>query len=224
MALYRFRKGDQQPSDVIIHYGRSIRDGAPGVGTGNWDRGGSSLPELKIGKAVFRGVNKLFKKNNKEPDKIKEALEDRVKNNKVENEDIIKKSPKHVQKMFNDKWDPSEVSKNWEENKKHLKEVADLGIKAIQDHDGIAGSGIDNGWRNWFLFEDQTIGMPLMAHYIISGYTAKQVKDLVSTVRTMHYTYDDPVVFNIKEGQFNDDFIDTCERIFVLENSSFKKR
>jgi hypothetical protein len=31
-------------SDELYHYGRSIKDGAPGVGTGNWRRGGSSGP------------------------------------------------------------------------------------------------------------------------------------------------------------------------------------
>lgn len=29
-------------TDWLMHYGRSIKDGAPGVGTGNWRRGGSS--------------------------------------------------------------------------------------------------------------------------------------------------------------------------------------
>ena len=28
--------------DYLMHYGRSIKDGAPGVGTGNWDRSGNS--------------------------------------------------------------------------------------------------------------------------------------------------------------------------------------
>lgn len=114
MALYRFRKGDQQPSDVIIHYGRSIRDGAPGVGTGNWDRGGMS-PGTAIStggdgptRANFRlglfgriKYKKKVKQYNKEQDRLEEENPDLVKRGKELRDKINKK--------FEDYWQSDRI-------------------------------------------------------------------------------------------------------------------
>lgn len=47
--------GNRYPS-YLIHYGRSKDDGAPGVGTGNWRRGGG----------VFSSVLSKIKKTDNE--------------------------------------------------------------------------------------------------------------------------------------------------------------
>lgn len=41
--------------DYLMHYGRSIKDGAPGVGTGNWRRGGSLIGN------IFNGIKSRIK-------------------------------------------------------------------------------------------------------------------------------------------------------------------
>lgn len=43
-SRYRFKKKEETylNTNYLCHYGRSIRDGAPGVGTGNWRRGGGT--------------------------------------------------------------------------------------------------------------------------------------------------------------------------------------
>ena len=40
--------------DELYHYGRSIKDGAPGVGTGNWRRGGGARSESAVRQEYYR--------------------------------------------------------------------------------------------------------------------------------------------------------------------------
>lgn len=48
--------------DYLMHYGVSIKDGAPGVGTGNWRRGGSLIGN------IFNGIKSRIKPKNTEMD------------------------------------------------------------------------------------------------------------------------------------------------------------
>lgn len=63
--------------DYLMHYGRSINDGAPGVGTGNWRRGGSMSPHAT---EVVYSVNEYMAreryKQNKPKSIIRRAVHD----------------------------------------------------------------------------------------------------------------------------------------------------
>ena len=61
---YRIRKKNERPkrNDYLCHYGVSIKNGAPGVGTGNWRRGGGSF---NIDKQI---VKSGYKKQSEAPE------------------------------------------------------------------------------------------------------------------------------------------------------------
>ena len=67
--------------------------------------------------------------------------------------------------------------------KERINEAADLGLKALKEKryldDDVVG---DNGWRDWFLYEDQTFGMGLVADMINRGYSANQVSKMIDIV------------------------------------------
>ncbi len=95
--------------------------------------------------------------------------------------------------------------------KKKLDEVADLGYSALskmrgynkEDDDDVeyymkteglsrekAEQTVKKGNREWFLFEDQTIGMPMIAGLVKKGYSADQVGKMVDIVES-NYGYDE---------------------------------
>lgn len=166
-------------------------------------------------RAAEEYLNELFPKSK---DSIKELVErDPDEYQRRKNEQIINKTP-HLKEMFNDKFRPSEAEKT---DKKHYVDVANLGLKALRKMDGVPSDiEIDDGWRDWFMYEDQTIGAPLVAHYIVNGKNAKQVKELIDVVKNMDYSYNDPVVFEIQEGDNGGGlkkFADACEEVLEEE-------
>ena len=74
------------------------------------------------------------------------------------------------------------------DRKKELYDSADIGLKALQKLE--PGILMDeeysperiNDTKNWFLYEDQTDGMGVIANLVDQGYTAKQCKDLLKIV------------------------------------------
>lgn len=70
------------------------------------------------------------------------------------------------------------------EDRKHLEEVADLGLETlIRQHGQFSDLGPgDEDSRDWFLYEDQTIGCATIADLIKRGYTGDQVCKLLDIV------------------------------------------
>lgn len=131
------------------------------------------------------------------------------------------------------------------EYRKRLNDVADLGIKALpklqsfwdkeqfeyddwdREH-GYTKEEVGQSNREWFLFEDQTIGMPSVAELINKGVPAKKVKSMIEAA---HYVdvddYDtrgmNGFVFGVHEGDMGYDsngkggmlsnFADACEEV-----------
>lgn len=67
----------------------------------------------------------------------------------------------------------------------------------------------------WFLWEDQTLGMPTVADLANQGYSAKQIKSLIAAVNAMDSDeiYSDntpPGYFGLRNYYGNDNFIDNC--------------
>ena len=189
-------------------------------------------------------LNLLFPKSG---DSIKSIAErDRAKEKREEYEQALKEqeridrehdnsvmqrinSKSYLKEMFEDKYEPEWTrmvnGKRDLKDRKHFEDVANLGLKAIRKIDtkygGRSDIELDDGWRDWFMYEDQTIGQPLVAHYIVKGKTADQVKEFISDVEDLSiYSYDDPVVFSIKEGNWQStlkDFADACEEVLEEE-------
>lgn len=122
--------------------------------------------------------------------------------------------------------------KNNPKERKRMDEAAEIGVRAV---DNVRSYGIDydnlndnerRNERKWFLFEDQTIGMPIIADYINRGKSAKDVKELIEYVNEIGYDYDDEsadgaeqsVRFGINEGYMygkaGEEFADECEKVY----------
>lgn len=101
--------------------------------------------------------------------------------------------------------------------------AADLGLKAMVesndiDQDWLDGMGKANA-REWFVYEDQTIGYATVADLINQGYSAKDVKAFINDVEQkfnnaegddwdrMYQDY-----FDVLEGYKLESFADACER------------
>lgn len=159
-----------------------------------------------------------------------------------------------------DCWNPEDV--DWREmikgeskNAKRAIAAADLGLKAL---DKVRGPGyIDddetftkelmaqegysrekaekiakNSNREWFLYEDQTIGLPTIADLINQGYTSKQVSKLIDRVSRREDDYYDELdskssyvatktetnVFNLTQSSWNDENKKFAEACYEIKN------
>ena len=69
--------------------------------------------------------------------------------------------------------------------RKRADDAAVLGLKTLIRLDG-KNTDIDNpndkGWKEWFLFEDQTIGMPTLADLVNQGYSKEKILETMSTI------------------------------------------
>lgn len=99
-----------------------------------------------------------------------------------------------------------------------LNEAATLGIKAMQEL-GDRDVQLDNDWKKWFVYEDQTIGLATVADLINQGKTKEQIKDLIEYADNLDYSraYDGPV-FELTEAKRHsfpdiDSFIDACLKV-----------
>lgn len=70
--------------------------------------------------------------------------------------------------------------------RKRLDNAAELGVKALKLHGADLGydtymmdSEDHESLKDWFLWEDQTIGLPMIADLVNQGYTTKQINKLI---------------------------------------------
>ena len=67
--------------------------------------------------------------------------------------------------------------------KERINAAADLGLKVLREKKYVDEDAVGNDdMREWFLFEDQTFGMGLVADMINRGYTASQVSKMIDVV------------------------------------------
>lgn len=83
---------------------------------------------------------------------------------------------------------PKQLSRD--EARHRRTQAADLGLKAlanmgVADTDWLDDMDKDSS-REWFLWEDQTIGLGMIADLINQGYTAKQCEKLINIVESNH--------------------------------------
>ena len=113
------------------------------------------------------------------------------------------------------------------EYRERANKAADLGLEALERmNPGTMGDLVpgDNNSREWFLYEDQTIGLAMVADLINQGYTAKQVSDLISICESSGLSYYDSyegnlsshagkAMFEIEEGYRGSTFANECEKV-----------
>ena len=94
--------------------------------------------------------------------------------------------------------------------------AAELGLKALIKTGRYNGDGSynDKNTKDWFLYEDQTIGLATIADLVNRGKTKKEIKDLMKSsdmIRQTSYEEDRiPGRFELNESYADDEFIDAC--------------
>ena len=116
------------------------------------------------------------------------------------------------------------------EEKKRFREAADLGLAAMENMGADTGDEPEDeeeqDWvREWFLFEDQTIGMGMIADYINQGHSAEEASKVIDKVNDLSYSdhhmirnslteLENGVIFDIQAGDWNGSlkrFAEECE-------------
>ena len=102
---------------------------------------------------------------------------------------------------------------------------AALGLKALDKMDSFGSESIDyndKGMQDWFLYEDQTIGMSTVASMINRGVPVEDVKKVIKDVENSDLTYGygderdpNPVIdhfaFDVREGNYKNALIEFAE-------------
>lgn len=114
-------------------------------------------------------------------------------------------------------------------DKKRADLAAETGLKALKKLGrDIPDDASDDDKKDWFLYEDQTVGLPVIADLINRGYTSKQVGNLIDEVNDRDWaSYDDPkesdLAFNLRETVHNSagkKFARACDET-ILESFVF---
>ncbi len=153
----------------------------------------------------------------------------------------VKEVENQIKEVTKDCWNLDyQKYRNDPEERDRANKAADLGLEAINK---IRGNGyiykdadidyyvnkyglsrdeaskqILKSNREWFLFEDQTIGLPMIADLVNQGYSSEKISEMIDTVNK-NYTYhlgENPVVFNIQESNYaneNKKFAEACEEV-----------
>lgn len=117
--------------------------------------------------------------------------------------------------------------------KERFDEAADLGLKVLKNQHMADPSDIgDPDMRWWFLYEDQTFGMGMVADMINRGYSSQQVSKMIDTIENNAGGYWDDdsnfndhtkhVLFDVLEGNWEDSlktFAKNCEEVKKQEQS-----
>lgn len=111
---------------------------------------------------------------------------------------------------------------------KRADKIAEFGLKALN----YSERDIRRDWsdplydpknksnKDWFLYEDQTIGLPSLADMAMRGYSKDQIKDVISKSKDVYWNDPDEdhpgVCFDLSEGykieKYVDDFVDYYEK------------
>lgn len=150
-------------------------------------------------------------------------------------EDHNVKTPKYVNRITKDclpfDGGPSEYMPKAEIDRR-ANNAAVLGLKALKEMDPYSVGDIDvdkpDAWdKMWFVYEDQTIGMAMIADLVNQGYSAKECKKLIDVAETVGYLdYKDErfeprahgAIFDITEGNWGNGlalFADACEKVKI---------
>ena len=190
-------------------------------------------------------------------DGVKATIETSTKpsnNSNVENKSEYAKQINNVKKLIdnNDIIGDSKVSELWRSDnpsdKKRVRDAADLGLKALDKMGRDAAddiNNIDDYDREWFMFEDQTLGLMTVADMVNRGKSKDQVKKAIDAADSVTYDfYDDPhlsrdgsnsTIFSLQEAadgamtyssKYGEkkNFLDACYEVKAEQNASSNKQ
>lgn len=116
--------------------------------------------------------------------------------------------------------------------KREWRDAADLGLKVYENNGELDLQNISdkerNSLRNWFIYEDQTIGKPEIAAMVNRGYKNEEIKNLLNIARDSGSVYDDVDInnefgkafrFGASEGYNLEDFVDGCFNVKKKQKS-----
>ena len=108
-------------------------------------------------------------------------------------------------------------------DKKRVLSAADLGIKALDRMGRNLGdtdiNNITGRDREWFIFEDQTIGLFSIADMVNRGKKKDMIKNTIERAKSMPYDYNNDdsltsnqmgVIFELQESYEQDSFLNAC--------------
>ena len=228
------------PDEELYHYGVGHLHGGHS-GRYPW---GSRKDSKQSQKAALNSSNKLIDASlNSAPTKdIKKIIDrDSQSKNREERENILNILDKRNKGIKATDEDLNAIDKAWHtpiwKNRskpgyvEHWDKVAALGLKALQKmENNVEGDAwydpSDKSSREWFLYEDQTIGKPAIADLIIRGYSANDCFDLVRIIEENSFDasgdpsdfYDkSSAAFEVSEGNWMGAdlglFAEYCEKV-----------
>lgn len=226
--------------DELMHYGVGHLHGGHS-GRYPW---GSGKDSKQSQKAALNSSNKLIDASlNSAPTKdIKKIIDrDSQSKNREERENILNILDKRNKGIKATDEDLNAIDKAWHtpiwKNRskpgyvEHWDKVAALGLKALQKmENNVEGDAwydpSDKSSREWFLYEDQTIGKPAIADLIIRGYSANDCFNLVRIIEENSFDasgdpsdfYDkSSAAFEVSEGNWMGAdlglFAEYCEKV-----------
>lgn len=243
----RYRKLEQRAKDAEDKY-KSERAKAV-----------ARTPSRAIDKEM-RKLNSLHAKSSRakaEFEKFKESLGDEVLKAKIDKgaseaadagatTEARSDADDPVQKGLKDLFpaDNGEMSDKFDhgtkEEKKRFRDAADLGLEALEKMGRDIGEDVGDdadleSRREWFLFEDQTIGMGTIADYINQGHTAKEAKELINKIDAMSFDEvhsleknlnkrERGALFDIRNGYGLKDFADECEKVKASKDPEYLEK
>lgn len=215
------KNGPPYPLGSDKSTGKRLKKGDSGTGSISISKksgkSNSKLREKNISeKQLDKEINDMIKrsKENKKSDNLSEKESKTYKNrpDNLSELNLNKKSNEFYEKELENVKTPRQLKGD------QLNEAATLGIKAMQEL-GDRDVQLDNDWKKWFVYEDQTIGLATVADLINQGKTKEQIKDLIEYADNLDYSraYDGPV-FELTEAKRHsfpdiDSFIDACLKV-----------
>lgn len=249
----RYRKLEQRAKDAEDKYKKAVAR-TPSRAM-RWNDIGIYAYDKKM-----RKINSLHAKSERakaEFEKFKESLGDEILKAKKDNgtseatdasatteirndaDDSLRKGLKELLPA-----DSGEMSDKFdhgtEEEKKRFRDAADLGLEALEKMGRDIGEDVGDdadleSRREWFLFEDQTIGMGTVADYINQGHTAKEAKELIDKIDNMSFDEvhalekkiserEQGALFDIRNGYGLKDFADECEKVKASKDPEYLEK
>ena len=104
-------------------------------------------------------------------------------------------------------------------DKKRVLSAADLGLKALDRMGVTDANDITGSDREWFIFEDQTIGLFSIADMVNRGKKKDTIKNVIERAKSMPYEYSDDnsltsnqmgVIFELRESYGQGSFLNAC--------------
>lgn len=164
----------------------------------------------KVNQKLYEQAEKekaeLKTKEKEEKERKERETQERVQS--LDNEIITDKYPKSSDKLTEEEFNKiANDLDTWYEDfhdgktDKHSNTlVADLGINAMNNARGAGYAEVgDNGDRNWFMWEDQTLGLPDIAYLYTKGYSKDYIKGMLKYGKEKMYNLSDEDYENFRD-------------------------